>query len=64
MPKMKTHKGVSKRIKVRPGGKIKFKRAGASHLMSDKSGKRCRQLRRPGKAPPAIQAKIRRALIG
>ena len=62
MPKMKTHKGTSKRIKVRPGGKVKFKRAGAGHLMSGKSGKRRRNLRRPGKAQPAIQAKIREAL--
>jgi len=60
MPKSKTHKGVSKRMKVRPSGKVTFKRAGAGHLMSGKSGKRCRQLRRAGKAPAAVAAKIRK----
>ncbi len=62
MPKMKTHKGVSKRMKVRPGGTVKFKKAGAGHLMSGKSGKRCRKLRQPGKAPTAVAAKVRTAL--
>ncbi len=62
MGKMKTHKGVSKRMKVRPGGTVKFKKAGAGHLMSGESGKRCRKLRRPGKVPTAVAAKIREAL--
>jgi large subunit ribosomal protein L35 len=62
MGKMKTHKGVAKRMKVRPGGTVKFKKAGAGHLMSGKSGKRCRNLRQPGKTPPAVAAKIREAL--
>ena len=62
MPKMKTHKGVAKRMKVRPGGKVSFKRAGAGHLMSGKSGKRCRQLRRPGDTPAAVAAKIRKVV--
>ena len=64
MPKAKTHKGVSKRMKVRPGGTVKFKKAGAGHLMSGKSGNRCRKLRRPGTAPAAITAKVRQALTG
>ena len=62
MPKAKTHKGVSKRMKVRPSGKVSYKKPGAGHLMSGKSGKRCRGLRRPGTAPPAVAAKIRKAI--
>ena len=46
MPKQKTHKGTSKRVRVTATGKIKRGRANRSHLMSSKSGKRRRQLRR------------------
>lgn len=47
MPKQKTHKGLAKRVKVTARGKIKHRRAGASHLMSGKSAKRRRRIRRP-----------------
>ncbi|MDH7600295.1 MAG: 50S ribosomal protein L35 [Sedimentisphaerales bacterium] len=47
MPKMKTHKGLAKRLKVTATGKIKHRRAGKSHLMSGKSPKRRRHLRQP-----------------
>jgi len=43
---MKTHKGLKKRLKKTKSGKILFKRTGRSHLMSKKSGKKSRQLRR------------------
>ena len=48
MPKMKTHKGSKKRMRVTASGKIRHKRANAGHLMSGKSGNRCRELRKPG----------------
>jgi large subunit ribosomal protein L35 len=40
MPKQKTHKGLSKRVKVTASGKLKYKRSGAGHLMSKKNAKR------------------------
>ncbi len=43
--KLKTHKGLMKRIKITATGKIKHKRRGTSHLMSSWSGKRARQAR-------------------
>ncbi len=43
---MKTHKGLKKRIKITRTGKILHRRCGKSHLMSGKSGKKVRQLRR------------------
>ena len=46
MPKQKTHKATKKRVRVTASGKIKRGRANRSHLMSSKSGKRRRQLRR------------------
>lgn len=36
MPKLKTHKGLSKVAKKRPGGTVKFESAGKNH----KSGKK------------------------
>ena len=48
MPKMKTNKALSKRVKVSKGGKVVRPHAGKSHLNSSKSPKRRRQLRRKG----------------
>lgn len=46
MPKMKTHKGLAKRVKITANGKVRFKSANSGHLMSGKSGGRCRSLRK------------------
>lgn len=48
MPKMKTHRGAAKRFKVTGSGKIKRGHAGKSHILTKKSSKRKRNLRRPG----------------
>lgn len=48
MPKPKTHKGLAKRFKVTGKGKVKFRKAGNSHLSSHKSGTRIRHLRGKG----------------
>ena len=45
MPKMKTHKGLLKRIRMTRTGKARHKRAGCKHLRSAKSPKRLRRLR-------------------
>lgn len=44
--KQKTHKGLAKRVKVTSGGKIKHRKAGKGHLMSVKSAKRLRGMRK------------------
>lgn len=62
MPKMKTHKGLQKRIKVTARGKVRHKKAGAGHLMSGKSGDRGRRLRRPGLITGAVAKRIKVAL--
>ena len=46
MPKLKTHKGILKRMRLTRKGKIVRRRANAGHLMSDKSGQRRRHIRR------------------
>ena len=44
MPKLKTHRGLAKRVKITAQGKIKRARAFHSHLLSSKSPKRKRNL--------------------
>ncbi|MBA2684403.1 MAG: 50S ribosomal protein L35 [Gemmatimonadaceae bacterium] len=48
MPKMKTHKGAAKRFKLTASGKVKRFKAFKSHILTKKSSKRKRNLRRPG----------------
>jgi len=43
MAKQKSHKGLSKRLKITASGKVRHKRSGGSHLMSGKSAKRRRR---------------------
>jgi large subunit ribosomal protein L35 len=63
MPKLKTHKGVKKRFKVSATGKVSHKRAGSSHLMSHKSGKQVRRLRKKPILKISAEAKrLRRAV--
>jgi large subunit ribosomal protein L35 len=64
MPKLKTHKGMKKRFKVSANGKVKHKRCGSSHLMSHKSGKQVRRLRKKSTLKVTAEARrIRFALL-
>jgi len=45
--KMKTHKTVSSRFRVTGSGKLKMSKPGKRHLLTGKTPKRKRQLRRP-----------------
>ena len=62
MAKMKTHKGLKKRVRITAKGKLKYKRPNASHLMSGKSGDRCRGLRRPAILKGSVGKRIKIAL--
>ncbi len=46
MPKMKTHRGLAKRVKVTGSGKLKRGRAYTSHLAPRKTTKQKRHLRK------------------
>ncbi len=46
MPKVKSHKGIRKRIKITATGKVVRSKGFRSHLMTGKPGKRKRRLRR------------------
>jgi large subunit ribosomal protein L35 len=47
VPKMKTRKAVKKRFKVTATGQLKRQHPGKSHILTKKTSKRKRQLRRP-----------------
>ncbi len=63
MPKMKSHKGLKKRVRITRNGKVMHRRSNSGHLMSGKSGDRCRNLRRAASFKPAL-AKRMKILIG
>ena len=58
MPKLKTHSGCKKRMKKTKNGKIKRRKAGAGHLLTQKSAKKKRQLKKPGLVTGKIADKI------
>jgi large subunit ribosomal protein L35 len=62
MPKQKTHKGMTKRIKVTAKGKVKRKRSFGSHLMSGKNAKRRRKIRGSAIVQGAIAKTLREEL--
>ncbi len=62
MPKIKTHRASAKRFKVTKNGKIKMKHAFKSHILTKKSTKRKRLLRKGAYASDA-NAKVIKKLI-
>jgi large subunit ribosomal protein L35 len=62
MPKMKTNKSVKKRFRVTGTGRIKRNRANKRHLLSGRTAKRKRQLRKAVILPNSITDKYLRAL--
>jgi large subunit ribosomal protein L35 len=62
MPKLKTHKGASKRFKKTGTGKITRGHANARHILTSKTRSRKRKLRRLVVADSTDQAKLRSML--
>ena len=62
MPKFKPHKGLRKRCKITARGKVKRKMSFAGHIMSKKSGSRCRRLRQTVVLVGKTAVNCRRAL--
>ena len=63
MPKMKTHRGAAKRFKVTGSGRIKRKKAFRSHILTKKSQKRKRNLRKDGFVFVGDVHRIRRMIL-
>ncbi|NLD83861.1 MAG: 50S ribosomal protein L35 [Clostridiales bacterium] len=62
MPKQKTHRGAAKRFSVTKSGKIKRAQAYKSHILTKKSTKRTRNLRKAAYAASG-DAKVIKKLI-
>jgi large subunit ribosomal protein L35 len=62
MAKMKTHKGLKKRFHITARGKVRHKRTYTGHLMSGKTGDRCRAMRQPAILEGSISKRIKVAL--
>jgi large subunit ribosomal protein L35 len=62
MPKMKTHRGAAKRMKVTGSGKIMRSKANRSHILTGKSSKRMRRLRKSALVPEVLLPNIRKML--
>ena len=62
MPKLKTHKGTAKRIKLTSTGKLTRRRAFGNHMLSKKSKSRKRNINTPAFVTGGMAKNIRRAL--
>ena len=62
MPKMKSNSGAKKRFRKTGTGKIKFKRAYHSHILTTKTTKKKRNQRRMRILPAAEQKRVKRLL--
>lgn len=62
MPKMKTHKGLLKRVRLTRTGLARHKKSGCKHLRSHKSPKRLRRLRQDSYASTAVTRRLTRLL--
>lgn len=62
MPKLKTHKGTAKRIKVTSTGKIMRERAFGNHILAKKSKSRKRNINTSAEITGGMAKKIKKAL--
>ena len=62
MPKLKTHKGTAKRVKLTATGKITRRRASGNHLLAKKSKSRKRAINSVSEITGAMAKNVKRAL--
>jgi large subunit ribosomal protein L35 len=62
MPKLKTHKGTAKRIKVTSTGKLLRRRAFGNHLLEKKSESRKRAINTSAVVTGSMAKNVKRAL--
>ena len=63
MPKMKSCRGAKKRFKVSASGKIKSRRAYKSHILTSKTTKRKRNLRKASHLHPVDEARVHKMIL-
>ena len=62
MPKMKTHSGAKKRFSLTKNGKVKRAKAFRSHILTKKTTKRMRGLRKPGYVDRTNEANVKKMM--
>jgi large subunit ribosomal protein L35 len=62
MPKMKTHSGMKKRVRVTGSGKIRREQTGVRHLAEAKTSKRKRRLSGTVEVAPSYVKKAKKLL--
>jgi large subunit ribosomal protein L35 len=62
MPKMKTNRSAAKRFSKTANGKLRHKKSYKNHILTKKSSKRIRQLRRDGMLEPGDEARMKKIL--
>ena len=62
MPKLKTHKGTAKRIKITGSGKITRGRAYGNHILAKKSKARKRNMKTSASVSGKIKKNVKTAL--
>ena len=62
MPKLKTHKGTAKRVKLTSTGKVTRRRAYGGHMLAKKSKSRKRAINTTAVIKGAMEKNIKRAL--
>lgn len=62
MPKIRSNRGACKRFKLTGKGKIKRRKAFASHILTKKSTKRKRNLRQPGLVSSGEERRVHRMI--
>ena len=62
MGKLKTHKGAKKRFKFTATGKVKFKHENKSHILTKKSSKRKRRLKKSEVLPKHLEKKMKKLM--
>jgi large subunit ribosomal protein L35 len=62
MPKMKTNRSAAKRFRKTASGKIRHKRGFKNHILTKKSSKRIRQLRKSGLLETGDEKRVKEML--
>ena len=62
MPKLKTHKGTAKRVKITRTGKIVRERAFGNHILAKKSKARKRNIKSSASIDGKIAKNVKKAL--
>jgi large subunit ribosomal protein L35 len=62
MPKIKTHRGAAKRFSLTGSGRVKRSKAYASHILTSKTTKRKRNLRKSAILDKADEREIKKLI--